>query len=93
MLGLNQENVSIFHAFPAHIADHNRVRVIKSEGTRERQIIDALTIFGQGLRIGVVGLGFWCLMALAILAYLASLWVTEGSNGLEIVLEEDSEED
>ena len=55
--------------------------------------IGALTIFGQGLRIGVVGLGFWCLMALAILAYLASLWVTEGSNGLEIVLEEDSEED
>ncbi|KIV87894.1 hypothetical protein PV11_03410 [Exophiala sideris] len=53
--------------------------------------IGALAIFGQGLRIGVVGLGFWCLMALAILSYVASLWVTEGSNGLEINL--DNEED
>ena len=55
--------------------------------------VGALAIFGQGLRIGVVGLGFWCLMALAVLAYVASLWVTEGSNGLEIVLDDDSEED
>lgn len=55
--------------------------------------IGALAIFGQGLRIGVVGLAFWCLMVLAILAYVASLWVTEGSNGLEIVLEDDSEEE
>lgn len=56
--------------------------------------IGALAIFGQGLRIGVVGLGFWCLMALAILSYVASLWVTEGSNGLEINLDDDdSEED
>ncbi|KAK5024628.1 hypothetical protein LTS07_008474 [Exophiala sideris] len=57
--------------------------------------IGALAIFGQGLRIGVVGLGFWCLMALAILSYVASLWVTEGSNGLEINLddEDDSEEE
>ncbi|KAK5474398.1 hypothetical protein LTR43_006414 [Exophiala xenobiotica] len=55
--------------------------------------IGALAIFGQGLRIGVVALGFWCLMALAVLAYVASLWVTEGSNGLEINLDEDSEEE
>ncbi|EXJ76961.1 hypothetical protein A1O3_10118 [Capronia epimyces CBS 606.96] len=55
--------------------------------------IGALAIFGQGLRIGVVGLGFWCLMALAVLAYVTSLWVTEGSNGLEIVLDDDSDED
>lgn len=55
--------------------------------------IGALTIFGQGLRVGVVGLGFWCLMALAIMASVASLWVTEGSNGREIVLEDESEDD
>lgn len=55
--------------------------------------IGALAIFGQGLRIGVVGLGFWCLMALAVLAYITSLWVTEGSNGLEIVLDEEDEDD
>ena len=42
--------------------------------------------------IDAVGLGFWCLMALAVLAYVASLWVTEGANGLEINLDEDSEE-
>ncbi|KAJ9606580.1 hypothetical protein H2200_008588 [Cladophialophora chaetospira] len=55
--------------------------------------VGALVIFGQGLRIGVVGLGFWCLMALALLAFVASLWVTEGSNGLEVTLDSDSEED
>ena len=55
--------------------------------------IGALAIFGQGLRIGVVGLAFWCLMILAVLAYIASLWVTEGLNGLEIVLEDESDED
>ena len=54
--------------------------------------IASLAIFGQGLRIGIVGLGFWCLMALAVLAYVASLWVTEGSNGREIVLSDDSKE-
>jgi len=55
--------------------------------------IGALAIFGQGLRIGVVGLGFWCLMAVAVPAYVASLWVKEGSNGREIVLDDDSEEE
>jgi hypothetical protein len=53
----------------------------------------ALAIFGQGLRIGVVGLGFWCLACLAILACVASFWVTEGSNGTEIVLEGDEEDE
>jgi hypothetical protein len=55
--------------------------------------VGALVIFGQGLRVGVVGLGFWCLMVLAVLAYLASLWVIEGSNGLEIVLEDESDDE
>jgi len=53
--------------------------------------IAALAIFGQGLRIGIVGLGFWCLMVIAVLAYIASLWVTEGSNGKEIVLDDESD--
>ena len=48
--------------------------------------IVALAIFGQGLRIGVVGLGFWCLACLAILACVVSRWVQEGSNGNEIKL-------
>lgn len=52
----------------------------------------AFAIFGEGLKIGVVGLGFWCLAGLAILACIASQWVTEGSNGKEIVLEDDEEE-
>ena len=49
--------------------------------------IIAFSIFGKGLDIGVVGLGFWCLAGLAILACVASRWVMEGSNGKEIVLE------
>lgn len=49
--------------------------------------IIAFSIFGKGLDIGVVGLGFWCLACLAILACVASRWVMEGSNGKEIVLE------
>jgi hypothetical protein len=53
--------------------------------------VAALAIFGKGLKIGVVGLGFWCLACLAILACVASAWVTEGSNGKEIVLESDEE--
>ncbi|KAI9798290.1 MAG: hypothetical protein M1833_004862 [Piccolia ochrophora] len=52
----------------------------------------ALALFGEGLRIGVVGLGFWCLAGLASLACVASRWVTEGSNGKDIVLEGDEEE-
>ena len=51
-----------------------------------------LAIFGQGLRSGVVGLGFWCLAVLAVLACLASFWATEGSNGTEIVLEDSESE-
>jgi hypothetical protein len=49
--------------------------------------IIAFAIFGKGLDIGVVGLGFWCLAGLAVLACVASRWVMEGSNGKEIVLE------
>jgi len=51
--------------------------------------IAALAIFGRGLQIGVVGLGFWCLACLAILACVASRWVQEGSNGNEIKLGEE----
>ena len=55
--------------------------------------VGALAIFGQGLRINVVGLGFWCLACLAIFACVASAWVREGSNGKEIVLDGDEEEE
>lgn len=47
----------------------------------------AFAIFGKGLDIGVVGLGFWCLACLGVLACITSRWVTEGTNGKEIVLE------
>lgn len=47
----------------------------------------AFAIFGKGLDIGVVGLGFWCLACLGVLACVASRWVTEGTNGKEIDLE------
>jgi hypothetical protein len=47
----------------------------------------AFATFGKGLDIGVVGLGFWVLAGVAILACVASRWVMEGSNGKEIVLE------
>lgn len=47
-----------------------------------------LPVFGYGLQNGIVGLGFWCLMALALFTCAISRRVTEGSNGKEIVLEE-----
>jgi hypothetical protein len=47
----------------------------------------AFAIFGKGLEIGVVGLGFWCLACLGVLACVASQWVEQGTNGKEIVLE------
>lgn len=53
----------------------------------------AFAIFGKGLQIGVVGLGFWCLACLAVLACVASRWVREGGNGTEIVLEDESEDE
>ncbi|OCL13443.1 MFS general substrate transporter [Glonium stellatum] len=53
----------------------------------------AFAIFGAGLGIGVIGLGFWCLACLAILACIASQWVREGSNGKDIVLDDDEEEE
>lgn len=49
--------------------------------------IVAFAIFGKGLEIGVVGLGFWCLAVLGGLACVASRWVEQGDNGKEIVLE------
>ena len=55
--------------------------------------IIAFAIFGKGLDIGFVGLGFWCLAGLAVLACVASRWVMEGSNGKEIVLEGDEPEE
>ncbi|KAF2121410.1 major facilitator superfamily domain-containing protein [Lophiotrema nucula] len=53
----------------------------------------ALGIFGQGLKVGAVGIGFWCLAVLAVLSCIASRWVQEGSNGQDIVLEEESDEE
>ncbi|KAF2798991.1 MFS general substrate transporter [Melanomma pulvis-pyrius CBS 109.77] len=47
----------------------------------------ALTVFGQGLRLGVVGLGFWCLAVLAVASCVASAWVREEDRediGLEV---------
>ncbi|KAF2132427.1 MFS general substrate transporter [Dothidotthia symphoricarpi CBS 119687] len=41
----------------------------------------ALAVMGFGLRIGVVGLGFWFVAVLAVLSILASLRVHEGRNG------------
>lgn len=41
----------------------------------------ALAAFGLGTSLGVVGLGFWFVAALAMLGCAASLWVTEGANG------------
>ncbi|KAJ7202174.1 major facilitator superfamily domain-containing protein [Mycena rebaudengoi] len=51
----------------------------------------ALAIFGRGLEIDVVGLAFWCVAGLAVLACVASRWVTEGQNGKEIKLDGDEE--
>ncbi|KAK5122313.1 hypothetical protein LTR85_004224 [Meristemomyces frigidus] len=61
-------------------------------GSLSRSIfpVAALAIFGKGLEIGVVGLGFWFIACLAILACVASQWVKEGSNGNEIKLEGDT---
>lgn len=44
----------------------------------------ALAALGYGLKIGVVGLGFWFVAALAVLSCLASLRVQEGNNGEEL---------
>jgi hypothetical protein len=41
----------------------------------------ALSIFGHGLELGVVGLGFWFVAALAVLSFIASIRVREGTNG------------
>lgn len=46
-----------------------------------------LPVFGYGLQQGMVGLGFWCLTALALFTCAISGRVTEGSNGNEIMLE------
>jgi len=53
----------------------------------------AFAIFGKGMEVGIVGLGFWALAGVAIAALVASRWVVEGSNGKEIVLEEEEEEE
>lgn len=38
----------------------------------------AFVIFGKGLEIGIVGLGFWSVACLSLLACVASFWVREG---------------
>jgi hypothetical protein len=45
----------------------------------------AFAVLGYGLRIGVVGLGFWFVAALAVLSCLASLRVNEGKNGEDVI--------
>ncbi|MCJ1300151.1 hypothetical protein MMC08_002945 [Hypocenomyce scalaris] len=55
--------------------------------------IVAFAIFGKGLEMGVVGLGFWCLACVAVLACAASQWVREGGNGNEIRLPGEEEEE
>lgn len=47
----------------------------------------AFAIFGKGLQVGIVGIGFWCLAILGALACVTSRWVEQGKNGKEIVLE------
>ena len=42
--------------------------------------VAALAVFGEGLRVGVVGAGFWCLTGLAALSILASRWVRDGAR-------------
>ena len=49
-------------------------------------------LFGVGLNVGVVGLAWWALAAVASFGVLTSTWVREGS-GHEIKLEEDEEEE
>lgn len=58
-------------------------------GNLGRSIFPAilLPVFGYGLSHGTVGLGFWCLMAFAVLTCAINGRVVEGSNGKEIVLE------
>lgn len=41
----------------------------------------AFAVLGYGLKIGVMGLGFWFVAALAMVSCLASLRVNEGRNG------------
>ena len=42
--------------------------------------VTALAIFGMGLKIGAVGLAFWCLTGLALLSCVASRFVRGGSR-------------
>jgi hypothetical protein len=51
----------------------------------------ALGIFGHGLRIGLSGLGFWFVSGLAALACVASLWVEDGSNCVDVASDEEAE--
>jgi hypothetical protein len=45
--------------------------------------IIAFSIFGKGVEVGIVGLGFWALAGVAVLACVASNWVAQGNNGAE----------
>jgi MFS family permease len=64
-------------------------------GNLSRSFFPVITfvIFGKGLEIGIVGLGFWSVACLSVLACVASFWVREGSNGQDIVLEDEDEEE
>ena len=43
-------------------------------------------VFGEGLNIGIVGLGWWLMASVAVLGGFVAQWVTEG-DGHEILLE------
>ncbi|EXJ71035.1 uncharacterized protein A1O5_06028 [Cladophialophora psammophila CBS 110553] len=47
-----------------------------------------LPVYGLGLAVGVAGLGFWALAALAVVACLVSGRVVEGANGKDVSLQE-----
>lgn len=64
-----------------------------SSGARTLGPVVGGWVFGQGLRLGVVGLAWWLLAGVAIVGSIAGTFVREG-NGHEIVLpgEEEKEE-
>lgn len=68
--------------------------IAQSVGSAARTFGPAVAgyLFGVGLNIGVVGLSWWILAAIAAFGVLTSTWVREGS-GHEIVLEDDEEEE
>ena len=67
--------------------------IAQSVGSGARTMGPAVAgwLFGVGLNHGVVGLAWWALSGMAMLAVLASRWVREGS-GHEIMLEDEEDD-